>query len=124
MKRRTDVVARQLPAQARKPKSEIFLQCLACILFIALGLESAGGAVVHALDWVPTDQEIQKYRQSWNPLSNGPIFLSGVDIHPQGQFTFHPFLFSQISEKRFGNDLTTNRTAGTGPSVASHRSRP
>jgi len=34
-----------------------------------------------------------------------------VDVHPQGQLTVHPFLFSQISEKRFGNDLTVNRTA-------------
>ena len=22
--------------------------------------------------WVPTDEEIRKYRRSWNPLSNGP----------------------------------------------------
>jgi hypothetical protein len=51
------------------------------------------------IDWVPTDEEIQKYRKSWNPLSNGPIFVSGVDIHPQGQLTVHPFIFSQISEK-------------------------
>ena len=63
--------------------------------------------------WVPTDEEIRKYRRSWNPLSNGPIFISGVDIHPTGQFTAHPFIFSQISEKRFGNDLTANRTTSS-----------
>lgn len=66
--------------------------------------------MTQAWDWVPTDQEIQRYQKSWNPLSNGPIFLSGVDIHPQGQFTIHPFIFSQISEKRFGNQLTNHRT--------------
>ena len=66
-----------------------------------------------AFDWIPSDEEIQKYRKSWNPLSNGPIFLSGVDIHPQGQFTAHPFIFSQISEKRFGNQLTNNRMASS-----------
>ncbi len=69
--------------------------------------------MTQAWDWVPTDQEIQRYRKSWNPLSNGPIFLSGVDIHPQGQFTVHPFIFSQISEKRFGNQLTDHRTAAS-----------
>lgn len=66
-----------------------------------------------AFDWIPTNEEIQKYRKSWNPLSNGPIFLSGVDVHPQGQFTAHPFIFSQISEKRFGNQLTDNRMAAS-----------
>ena len=65
--------------------------------------------VTHAWDWVPTDEEIQKYRQSWNPLSNGPIFVSGVDVHPQGQLTVHPFIFSQISEKQFGNGLAVDR---------------
>lgn len=84
---------------------------VACILGIILCFELTGGGVSHALDWVPTDQEMQKYRKSWNPLSNGPIFISGVDIHPKGQFTFHPFLFSQISEKQFGNDLTTKSTS-------------
>jgi len=66
-----------------------------------------------AFDWVPTDEEIKKYRQSWNPLSNGPMFTSGVDVHPQGQFTAHPFVFSQVSEKRFGNQLTDNRSAAS-----------
>jgi hypothetical protein len=79
----------------------------------ALGLLLGVGLLfsfpVRAFDWVPSQEEIQKYRQSWNPLSNGPIFISGVDIHPKGQFTVHPFVFSQISEKQFGNDLTVNR---------------
>lgn len=69
--------------------------------------------MAQAWDWVPTDEEIQKYRKSWNPLSNGPMFTSGVDIHPQGQFTAHPFIFSQVSEKRFGNQLTDNRMAAS-----------
>ncbi len=53
-------------------------------------------SVAQAWDWVPTDEEIKKYRQGWNPFSNGPMFISGVDIHPKGQFTAHPFIFSQI----------------------------
>lgn len=99
---------------SRTPQELVLRTCfseVACILGIILCFELTGGGVSHALDWVPTDQEMQKYRKSWNPLSNGPIFISGVDIHPKGQFTFHPFLFSQISEKQFGNDLTTKSTS-------------
>lgn len=58
---------------------------MVCLLWLALGLELAVGAVGFALDWAPTDQEIQKYRHSWNPLSNGPIFISGVDVHQIGR---------------------------------------
>lgn len=67
-------------------------------------------SLAQAWDWVPTDEDMRKYRQSWNPFSNGPMFISGVDIHPKGQFTAHPFIFSQVSEKRFGNQLSTNRS--------------
>ena len=94
----------------RNPTRGTFIPSFVHTLCLAIGLELAERTGVHALDSVPSDQEIQKYRQSWNPLSNGPIFISGVDIHPKGQFTFHPFLFTQISEKRFGNDLTTSST--------------
>jgi hypothetical protein len=30
--------------------------------------------------WVPTEEEIQKYRSSWNPFSHGPILNTGIDI--------------------------------------------
>lgn len=80
-------------------------------LFFGIGFGLISAKTVQAFDWVPSQEEIQKYRKTWNPLSNGPIFISGVDIHPQGQLTVHPFLFTQISEKRFGNDLTVNRTS-------------
>jgi len=71
---------------------------------------SSVAAPAFTLDWVPSQEELLKYRRSWNPLSNGPIFISGVDIHPKGQLTVHPFIFSQISEKQFGNDFTVRRT--------------
>ncbi len=64
-----------------------------------------------ALECVPTNEESKTYRKSWNPLSNGSMFTSGVDAHPQGQFTFQPFIFSQVSEKRFGTRLTDNRSS-------------
>ena len=85
---------------------------------LGIVIELAVVCGVQAFDWVPSQEEIQKYRRMWNPLSNGPILISGVDIHPQGQFTAHPFIFSQISEKRFGNDLTVNRSTSSTHSYA------
>jgi hypothetical protein len=59
-----------------------------------------------AFDWVPTDDEIKKYRQSWNPLSEGPLLMQAVDIQPAGPLSIRPFLFSQISQRRYGNQLS------------------
>lgn len=58
-----------------------------------------------ALDWVPTEEEIKKYRQSWNPLSHGPILLQAVDTQPKGQLSIREFLFSQFGDSSFGNQL-------------------
>ena len=74
------------------------------LLIIALMPQPTG-----AWEWTPSDEEIMKYRRSWNPLTNGPILLSGVDIQPKGQFLFQPFVFGQISHQQFGNQLTTER---------------
>lgn len=67
-----------------------------------------------AFDWTPSNEEIAKYRKSWNPFSEGPLLIQSVDIHPQGQLSVRPFLFSQISEKRYGNQLTTPVDAKNG----------
>ena len=60
--------------------------------------------------WIPTDAEIQRYRQSWNPMAHGPILISGVDIQPKGQFLFQPFVFAQTGRRQFGNQFGTNST--------------
>jgi hypothetical protein len=67
-----------------------------------------------SFDWVPSDEELQKYRKSWNPFSHGPILLQAVDIQPRGQLSVRPFLFTQIGEHSYGNRLTlaTERTEG------------
>lgn len=66
-------------------------------------------AAVGAFDWVPSEEEIRQYRRSWNPMTNGPILISGVDIQPKGQFLFQPFVFGEVGHQRFGNELTTDR---------------
>lgn len=70
---------------------------------------------VVAFDWVPTEEEIRKYRRSWNPFSHGPILISAVDIQPKGQLHVRPFIFSQIGEKSYGNRLTLFTERKDGP---------
>lgn len=93
---------------ARRPKSTRRCSSLTqslVSLFVATWLSQIP-LEARAWDWVPTDDEIAKYRRSWNPLSEGPLLLQAVDIHPQGQLSIRPFVFSQISERRFGNQLS------------------
>ena len=71
--------------------------------------------VATPFDWVPTDEEIKKYRQSWNPLSHGPVLLQAVDIQPKGQLSIREFLFSQIGESSFGNRLSPATDSNSGP---------
>jgi len=68
-----------------------------------------------AFDWVPTDEEINKYRKSWNPFSEGPLLLQSVDIHPKGQLSIRPFVFSQIGEHSFNNRLSFVTDRQNGP---------
>jgi len=72
-------------------------------------------ATTQAWQWVPTEEEIQKYRQSWNPFSHGPILLQAVDIQPKGQFSLREFLFTQFGERSFGNQLEFATNSQPGP---------
>jgi hypothetical protein len=70
---------------------------------------------LHAWDWVPSDKEIRKYRQSWNPFSHGPILHTAVDLQPEGQYLLRPFIFSQIGEHSFDNRFSTFFDRKSGP---------
>lgn len=85
------------------------------LLFLVAMLQLLLPLKADAFDWVPTDEELKKYRQSWNPFSEGPLLIQSVDIHPQGQLSVRPFLFSQVSEKSYGNRLTLPTEAKNGP---------
>ncbi len=71
--------------------------------------------LAHAWEWVPSQQEMQKYRKSWNPFSHGPILHTAVDIQLQGQYLLRPFIFSQIGEHSFGNRLSFFSDRQKGP---------
>lgn len=63
-----------------------------------------------AWKWTPSDDELQKYRRSWNPMANGPILETGVDIQPKGQFLVQPFFFGEYGHMQYGNHLSLNST--------------
>jgi len=71
-----------------------------------------------AFDWTPSDEEIAKYRKSWNPFSEGPLLIQSVDIHPQGQLSVRPFLFSQVSERATAINSRPRTTLATVPFIS------
>ncbi|WP_455242399.1 hypothetical protein [Petrachloros mirabilis] len=68
-----------------------------------------------AWEWVPSDEDIQKYRRSWNPFSHGPILHTAVDLQPKGQYLLRPFIFSQIGEHSFDNQFSSVFDRKNGP---------
>lgn len=93
------------------PRSSLRLLLFTATL-LAAGIDSIPAS---SLDWVPTDEEIKKYRQSWNPLSHGPILLQSVDTQPKGQLSVREFLFSQFADSSFGNQLSFATDSKSGP---------
>ena len=74
------------------------------------GSSQSESSASQTLQWVPTQEEVRKYRDSWNPLSNGPILLSAVDINPAGQFHSQYFVFGEVAHQSFGGILSTHMT--------------
>lgn len=96
---------------SRAPRPSVFLT-----LTVSLALTSFAIPVTSsAFEWVPSDDEIKKYRKSWNPFSEGPLLIQSVDIHPKDQLSVRPFVFSQVSEKSYGNRLAFPTDAKNGP---------
>ena len=42
--------------------------------------------------WVPTDEEMAKYRQSWNPPTHGTSLTSSADVARQGQWYMRAYV--------------------------------
>lgn len=88
------------------------------ILIVLLMLGTLGASLPRpatAFEWTPTDEEITKYRKSWNPLSEGPLLIQAVDIHPQGQLSIRPFIYGQVAEGSYGNQLAFATDSRPGP---------
>jgi len=65
-----------------------------------------------AIDWVPTDEEMAKYRQSWNPPTHGTTFTSSADVVRQGQWYTRAYVQGMIGSGE-------SQTTATSGSVAS-----
>jgi len=66
-------------------------------------------------EWVPSEEAIEKYRHSWNPLSHGPMLISSPDLQPKGQWYIRPLIFAQIGESSFGNQFRPATDSTRGP---------
>lgn len=91
--------------------SQITVGLLTCAVLVWCVAPQPGDAWT----WVPSQDEIQKYRNSWNPFSHGPILHTAVDIQPKGQYLLRPFIFSQIGEHSFDNRLRFFSERQSGP---------
>ena len=64
-----------------------------------------------AFDWTPSDQELKRYRSSWNPATHGPSLIVSADTTPKDQFLFYFFVFGQLGNGQFESNLKTRKTA-------------
>jgi len=73
------------------------------------GSSSQESSWLNPLTWKykPTDEELLRYRKSWNPFSHSPILANSPDVQPKGQWLVQGFLFSAIAHDRFPNRFGT-----------------
>ena len=79
------------------------------LLILALG--HAGPCTTWALDWVPTDDEMAKYRQSWNPPTHGTTLTGSADVPRQGLWFVRAYVQGQIGSGQFENSAPSKNTA-------------
>lgn len=70
---------------------------------------------VAAIDWVPTEEEMARYRQSWNPPTHGTIYTSSADVARAGQWFVRGYILGQIGSGAFEGNTSSNNTANTAP---------
>src|SRR5262249_48519549 len=64
-----------------------------------------------ALDWVPTEEEMAKYRKSWNPPTHGTSFTSNADVTRQGQWFVRAYVQGMIGSGESQTTATSQRVA-------------
>lgn len=82
---------------------------------IRLTLTVAAVLWLHApafgIDWVPTDAEMTRYRESWNPPTHGTTFTSSADVTRQGQWYVRAYVQGQIGSGQYESTPSLNNTA-------------
>jgi len=74
---------------------------------LALPLLSTAAA---AFDWFPTDEDMQRFRRSWNPQTHGPLLISPADVQAQGKWLFWSFAYGELTQRRFGEAFAATGT--------------
>jgi hypothetical protein len=75
-------------------------------------LVAANWSVGSAFDWVPTDDELNRYHKSWNPRTHGANYSEDADLVLQGQWSIRTYVQGQIGHGNFENN-STSRAAAT-----------
>jgi hypothetical protein len=89
-----------------KPK---LIQLAAILLSSALGLAHPCSGC--GLDWVPTDDELNRYHRGWNPRTHGANYSEDADLVPKGQWAIRAYVQGQIGHGNFENQTTTRANA-------------
>lgn len=64
-----------------------------------------------AFDWVPTDEEMKKYRESWNPPAHGTSFTASADVTRQGQWFARLYVQGEIGSGQSITNQSSKTTA-------------
>jgi hypothetical protein len=80
------------------------------IVFLAWSAMIGPDAPASAFDWFPTDHEMQKFKQSWNPATHGPLLVSPADLQAHGRWLLWSFAYGELTTRRFGDSFAATGT--------------
>jgi hypothetical protein len=64
-----------------------------------------------AFDWVPTDEELAKYRQAWNPPTHGTTLTGSADVSRQGHWFVRAYVQGMIGSGESEQNAPAKNTA-------------
>jgi len=64
-----------------------------------------------ALDWVPTDEELAKYQQAWNPPTHGTTLTGSADVSRQGHWFVRAYVQGMIGSGESEQNAPAKNTA-------------
>ena len=77
---------------------------------MALGVLAGAADRAPAFSLFPTEEETEKYRRAWNPLTHGPLLISPSDVQAKGKWMFWSFAYGELTSRRFGSQLSATGT--------------
>jgi hypothetical protein len=77
---------------------------------LAVGMLAWPADRATAFDLFPTEEETEKYRRSWNPITHGPLLISPSDVQAKGKWMLWSFAYGEVTDRRFGSQFATTGT--------------